>query len=88
MGQGTKVSYMDQLPADKGEMKPKQSNRHGIDYSLPNKDYPMSDFEVGTSQRPPVVHRSEQPVNMNPDIVAGDQSASKYGLGRGKDGAI
>jgi hypothetical protein len=57
--------------------------------SLPLDNYPMSEFETGSMTLDPDMRTGArgEPVNLNPDIAAGDQDAAKFGMGRGPDGA-
>jgi hypothetical protein len=69
---------------------PKRGKTPNIDISLPVDNYPMSEFESGAPNMNDNLRKGAtgEPVNTNPDISAGEQSAEKYGLGKGKDGAI
>lgn len=55
---------------------------------LPLDNYPLSDYEMGQ----PMASNFRKgatgdPINHNPDIVAGEQSVEKFGLARGPQGA-
>jgi hypothetical protein len=77
-------------PGSDSPPKPGARKHANIDFSLPVDDYPMSDFESGETKMNDNLRKGAtgSPINTNPDIVAGDQSAKKYGLGKGPSGAI